>query len=237
MDERRYRDEEVERIFRAAAAAREDDHRRLPASAEGLTLAELQEIGREVGLPPERIAEAASALDAPAPRRRTQMGLPVSVGRVVDLPRAPTDREWELLVAELRETFLARGRVRSDGGLRQWNNGHLHAYVEPAEDGYRLRLGTLKGDAAPLGRAGIVGILVGLVLLVLTLLTGEPAEELFRPLLFLLMGGVALGYNAVRLPAWAREREAQMEHVAARARALIGPGPASTERDEGEDGG
>ena len=118
--------------------------------AEGLTLAELQAIGHEVGLPPERIFEAASALDRrrEVPPSRTSLGVPISVGLTVDLPRAPTDREWDMLVAELRTTFRARGRVESTGGSRQWVNGNLHAYVEPTQSGYRLRMGTLKGNAS-----------------------------------------------------------------------------------------
>lgn len=228
MDERRYGPDEVERIFEAAAARRGRDEP--GASPDGLTLAELQAIGGEVGLSPARIAEAAAAVDRPPPRRGTDLGMPVSVGRVVDLPRAPTDREWGLLVAELRDTFRARGRVRSDGDLRQWSNGNLHAVVEPAESGWRLRLGTTKGDAVGINRMGIVGTAVGLVLLLLLLLGGTAAGELTIPLTFLLMGGGALGLNAIRLPAWVREREAQMEHVAARALALLSAPPGEPDR-------
>ena len=36
---------------------------------------------------------------------RSIFGMPVSVRRVVNLSRLPSDREWELLVGELRNTF------------------------------------------------------------------------------------------------------------------------------------
>jgi hypothetical protein len=181
-----------------------------------------------VGIAPERIAHAAAALElrGAASPRRTHLGMPVSVGRTVDLPREPTEREWELLLAELRQTFGAHGKDRSSGGLRAWTNGNLHAYVEPTQDGHRLRLGSTKGDGATLGWMGIAGLLAGLVMLALFFLSGELEEEAVTAVIFAVMGAVALGWNALRLPRWAQEREEQMEYVAARARTLIGPAPA-----------
>jgi hypothetical protein len=48
---------------------------------------------------------------------------------------------------------------------------------------------------------------------------------LVNAMIFAAMGAAALGFNALRLPRWALEREQQMEYLAARARALIGPVP------------
>lgn len=224
-EERKYREEEVAEIFEAAAARSGPEPGGALAPAEGLTLAELQAIGREVGLAPERIAEAAAALDhRPDALRRSDFGLPVSVRRTVDLPRAPTDREWEVLVAELRETFNAKGRVGSRGDVREWTNGNLHAYVEPTPTGHRLRLGTTKGDALGLNRMGVVSLVMAVMALVLLAATGQLAGELFLPAMLALMGGGALAYNAVRLPPWAQEREEQMDRIVARARALLGAG-------------
>jgi hypothetical protein len=232
-DERTYRDDEVAEIFETAAARGDTN---LPArrSAEGLTLAELQAIGGEVGLAPERIAEAAAALDLRRDAlRRSDFGMPVAVRRTVDLPRAPTDREWEMLVAELRETFNARGRVGSRGDVREWTNGNLHAYVEPTPTGHRLRLGTTKGDATGLNRMGAAALVMAILWMVL-FLAGGISEALVVPLMLALMGGGALTYNAMRLPSWAGEREAQMEHIAARARVLLG-GEAPPEEPAGGD--
>src|SRR6185436_8172357 len=162
-DERRYQEDEVAEIFEAASApalSRGD-----AAPNQGLTLAELQAIGREVGIAPERIAEAAASLARSQPPlpRRTELGMPLSAAHVIDLPRALTDREWALVVADLRETFNARGHETSQGVTRQWANGNLHALVEPTKTGYRLRLGTVKGDALALNRMGGFGIDMGLV--------------------------------------------------------------------------
>ena len=224
-DERRYREDEIREIFEAAAASR-DSERKALGSGEGLTLAELKEIGAEVGLSPDSITQAANAL-AHRPTtipKRTHLGMPISVGRNVDLPRAPTDREWEMLVSELRQTFGAKGKVGSHGGLRHWTNGNLHAYVEPTESGHRLRLGSLKSTAMAMSNMGMVGIGFGLVMLVVLFLSGRIASEgFFIPLLFGAMGGAALTSAALTLPGWAREREAQMEYIAGRAVAMLSP--------------
>ena len=222
-DERRYQDDEVAEIFEAAS---------LPAlsrggapSQDGLTLAELQAIGREVGIAPERIAEAASSLarNQPAVPRRTELGMPLTAGHMVELPRALTDREWALVVADLRETFGARGKESSQGETRQWSNGNLHAFVEPSRSGgYRLRLGTLKGDAVALNRMGAFGIAMGTFVAVGMALAGSPEAAIPGALA---LGGTGVGAilaNAVRLPRWARQREQQMKEVADRTRALIG---------------
>ncbi len=232
-DERKYREEEVKKIFDLAASS--DEFGRPSVSDEGgLTLTELQEVALEVGMEPRRIAEAALALETRREviPRRTYMGVPISVGRVIDLPRALTDREWEVLVGELRETFGARGKVMSHGGVREWANGNLHAFLEPTETGHRLRLTTLKGGAMGLITVAGAGLALGLILLTLLLTTGvSPVRlELFTMLL-VGIGGGALASNVLSLPRWAREREGQMEYIAGRVRALVG------ERSQGDESG
>src|SRR5262245_56422923 len=99
MADRRYREEEVREIFGLATRGAEP---RSVAKPDGLTLSEMQGIGREVGLDPVAVANAAAVFEAKAlrARRRKSFGMPIEAGRIVPLPRAPTDSEWEQLVAE-----------------------------------------------------------------------------------------------------------------------------------------
>lgn len=232
MDERRYGESEIREIFGAATRS-QDLAPPAPTEHAGLTLQELLGIGREIGVDPERIVEAAAALDAPrgALPRRTRWGMPVGVGRTVELSRAPTDREWETLVGELRHTFGARGEVDSHGGLREWSNGNLHACVEPTEGGYRLRMGTVKGSASAFNQLGIAGLAMSLLTLLALSVSGRLPEALFVPLVFAAMGGGALAGNWIGLPRWAEERERQMAHIAERAVALIGSGDGGPEAE------
>ncbi len=158
--------------------------------------------------------------------------MPISVGRVIELPRAVTDREWDLLVAQFRETFGARGQVTSHGGVREWTNGNLHAFLEPTETGHRLRLRTHKGGAMALNRLGVAGLAMGLILFTVFLTTGRsPVSMELTMMLLVGMGGAALASNMLSLPGWAREREGQMEYIAGRVGALL------EERPQGEESG
>lgn len=220
MSERRYPDAEVRKIIELATRQALARPRRHPAA--GLTLHQIQSIGSEVGVDSTSIARAAATLDAglAQPLRRS-LGMPIEVGRVVPLPRAPTDAEWDELVAELRSTFGARGRVSVQGGLREWRNGNLHASVEPAAGGYRLRLGSLKGDAHGLNALGATGLLAGAAVCVSMILSGEIAGAIAVPAIFGTAGISAFLTNMIRLPLWADRRSEQMDRVLDRAQAIV----------------
>lgn len=219
--ERTYQDHEIRQILDLAIGQGDAPGQSLPA-VDGLTLVELQEVGREAGLPPDRIAQAVAAFEGRggAVPRGTTLGLPTSVGRGVPLPRNPSDREWELLIAELRTTFGGKGEATSHGGLREWSNGTLHAFVEPTETGHRLRL-----TDASVAVAGIVlgGFVLAFALLIFAILLGKDALDyrLAVPVFFSLLGGSLVAGSAMALPRWAREQERRMEHICGHAVSLL----------------
>src|SRR5258708_16396997 len=119
MAERRYNDKEIAAIFRTAAGAQPNPPGEVPAD-EGLTLSDLQAIGREVGIPAEAVAHAAQAIDVRVDAAsRTILGLPLGVARTVNLHRRLTNEEWGRLVVQLRQAFNARRPTTSDGPLPQ----------------------------------------------------------------------------------------------------------------------
>ena len=225
MTERRYEENEVREIFSLATSSSPGGIRdaSLPAEQGGLTLDELKLIGQEAGIEPARVAEAAASLDTrgrQAPVRRS-FGLPVGVSRVVDLPRAPTDREWEQLIAEFRTTFGTEGRATTSGGLRDWSHGNLHIAVEPTARGEQLRLSTLKDDGIALNGLGTVLGGMAVLFSAVVAATGKPDKALVILALFGGMSLAAFGTNLLRLPRWARERERQMEALAEHAVKLL----------------
>ena len=179
--ERRFDEAEVAAIFeRATAREASSGGRQLLPSGQGLTLGQLQDIGREIGIAPGDIAEAAGALEQPAlVRTRRVLGLPLGVERTVHLPRRLSDEEWERLVVALREVFDARGIVKQEGSLRQWRNGNLQALLEPTEGGQRVRLRTFKGNAPVTMGAGAALFGVGAVGFVLAVLNGGTGDADF----------------------------------------------------------
>jgi hypothetical protein len=224
-EERRYDERETAEILERAAAADRPGSRVPARSATGLTLPQLQEIGSEVGIDPERIAAAARAVEsrAGAGPPKTFLGAPRSVTRSVSIPRALTDDEWNRLVVALRETFGAMGNVTQHGPLRSWNVGNLQVHVEPDGERWRVRMRTLKGSVGPT-------ILTSLALVVMAgfslvgAVTGAGGPDLSDLVLGAALGtaGLAqLGYVRAMLPRWARERVAQMEALAERIPRLL----------------
>jgi len=222
MTDRRYNEAEVAAIFERAAEAQHASPQQLP-SGEGMTLAQLQEIGREVGISPEQLVHAARAIDLGGrPAARHFMGLPIGVGLSVDLNRRLTDEEWERFVVDLRETFDARGTMKQDGSFRQWSNGNLQALLEPTATGDRIRLRTVKGDARGMmiGGLGMIGFaaVTGLI----AVLRGSVDDPgMLMSLGTLATGGATMfAVGGLRLPGWARLRGRQMEEVTARVGAV-----------------
>ena len=215
MTDRRYNDKEIAAIFRAATEGPLSPQRQVPPE-EGLTLADLQAIGREVGISPAAVAQAAQALDI---RRetaaRTFFGLPIGVARTVNLNRRLTDPEWERLVVQLREVFNARGTTRSDGSLRQWTNGNLQVLLEPTEAGHRLRFRTLHGAARASMGAGLAVFGVTATVAVATAISGHLGDAIPEIVLLLAAGMAMIVNGALRLPGWARLRGRQMDALAA----------------------
>jgi len=214
MTDRQYSEEEVAAIFRAATENAES--RSLTGErAGGLTLTDLHDIARDVGIPPEAVTRAAQSLAIRNPSTpRTFLGIPVAVSRTVNLDRNLTDKEWELLVVQLRQVFHARGTIRVHGSLRQWSNGNLHAMLEPTPTGYQLRMGTSKGDVR-------ASVLVGTMAIVMAGFVGlmggmhDTFMSVMPAVVALTVGGSIFMANSVfRVPKWARLRQQQMDDVA-----------------------
>lgn len=212
--ERRYTEEEVGKILDRATEA---DLERGAGGSTGLTLRELHEIGKEVGISEEVITQAATSLDRPAPRQaatQTFLGQTIGVGRTVEFPRPLTDKEWNRLVVDLRETFDAKGKILDEGPFRQWTNGNLQALLEPTDTGQRLRLRTLKSNARSFQGMG-AGFMLGGVSLGIGSLLGV-VQNAPSVLLFGVMGAAFFLSSRLTVPQWARTRTRQFDEIIAR---------------------
>jgi hypothetical protein len=219
MPDRRYDDAEIAEIL-ARATRDEGKGQSMTSGPEptptGLTLPELESIGAEVGISPVRIAEAARSLD----RRSLDagpslLGVRRGVGQVVPLGGPIEGPAWDRLVAELRSTFRAQGKVAVDGSLRSWRNGNLAVHVEPDAQGWRLRMQTFKGDAAPMAGLGVGAVAMGLLIGTTAWVSGAAAHQYVVAGSFVAGGAGLVTWVRVHLGSWAREREAQMERLAA----------------------
>jgi len=229
MSERRFNEAEVAEIFARAAESPAPGQRQL-APSEGMSLAQIQDIARDVGIAPAQLAQAVAAVELRG-RSTSQsfLGFPIGVSVTVDLPRKLTDDEWERIVVDLRETFDARGTQSSEGSLRQWTNGNLQALLEPGATGQRLRLRTEKGDARGLIAGGLGMLGVGVAMAGAAAMRGVDDLGMLMAIGTLAAFGLSMfGSGALRLPGWARLRRKQMEEVGARA-VVVASLPATTD--------
>src|SRR5438034_3971559 len=216
MADRRYNDKETAAIFRAATEGPQSPQRDVPTE-EGLTLTDLQAIGREVGISPAAVAQAAQALDIrQGAAARTFLRLPIGVTRTVNLNRRLTDQEWEHLVVQLRDVFNARGRTRSDGSLRQWTNGNLQVLLEPTETGHRLRFRTLHGAARASIGAGFAALGAAAAVAIATGISGTLGDSLSGIVFLLTVGAGMVADGALRFPRWGRPRRRQVDGIGAK---------------------
>jgi hypothetical protein len=217
MTEKRFNEAEVAAIFERATEVQTRGGRQVPLG-DGMSLAEIQAIGREVGISPDSIVRAAAEISSSGKLTpRTFLGFPLAVGLTVDLDRKLTDDEWDQFVVDLRETFQARGTVKREGSLRQWTNGNLQALLEPTARGQRIRLRTVKADARASMTLGLMMFGMSASGVAIALLRGAANPGVVSAMGVLAATGVTLfGFGAFPLPTWARTRQQQMNEVAAR---------------------
>lgn len=243
-DERIYHDEEVGEIFARAASA-DAVGPVVPPVREGFTLAELQDVGREVGIPPERVATAAAEVAARSGDlgRRTSWGAPVSIGRTAELARVPSDDEWNALVKELRGVAGSSGRVITHGEAREWTTGDLHVFIEPSsaghagQAGHRVRLMASQPARLEVLSLGSATLVVGLVFLLTSALdvaTFGPLLEWLIPAVVALTGAGLLAMRSVGMRRWEVDTRAEMERIIDRTRLLLAAPQGDVDRlDEG----
>jgi len=218
---RRYNDDEIREIIRLASEvdAASGGGAVGAGDAQGMTLAQIQAIGAEVGLDPTLVARAAAEVGVASGQgdsgQRT-LGVPTSVGHVVELPARLTDGEWDALVVRLRETFRARGKVIQDGGLRGWANGNLQVLEEPTPSGYRLRMRSVSGNAQGALVGGAMGVGLGVLILALAQLGSglSPGEGLLLGGLFSGGGAALMMQGKAGASRWIATRKAQFRELA-----------------------
>jgi len=193
---RKYGEREVREIVQLAADA-EVTHR---TETGALSLGGLQQIGAEVGIPPERIKEAAHAVDRPA-EARLGKGL-LGASSKIDLERVieceVPEEGFEAILEDIRGAMGEAGRINPTlGKSLSWNSlsfqntfegsGRLtHVIVSPKGGKTKIRITEGGGQhMALLGATVAVGSTAGIVL---TATVGAPVILLI-PIVGAMLGG------------------------------------------------
>jgi hypothetical protein len=162
--DRRYSDDELRRIF--AAAARADVRsQRAEHPVDGYTIADLREIAAEVGIDPAAIEEAAANLvasdDADRTVRRSLFDRVIH--EEITIARALSDTEMRAVVIQA-ETVIGRvGTLREAGDWVEWRDPKDRFYVGLARGRSQTRIRVIGDFTAEMVNAaagiGLVGTL------------------------------------------------------------------------------
>jgi len=158
IDERTYTEDEVREILKRAV---EDPPSHALVKGEGITLAELKEIGREVGIEPRSIDDAARSVAVEVNRPTGRLiGGPTSLHfeRKVEGELGP-DQAPEILAAIRRSTGL-QGEVREVLGSLEWSakgEASEHYVTLTSKDGVT----TIQASANLVGGATLTYVPVG----------------------------------------------------------------------------
>lgn len=219
MTDDRYSEDEIRVVFERAAAMQQ-----AAPPADGLTLAEMADIGEASGIPRALVEAAARQVRMGAPAaERTRLGpVPVGVRRTVFLAEPPSDALWAHLVADARRTFDAGGQLQSAGVGHTWRNGNLRMTLDPAEGGSRLELRTdRRRNTVGLFAASLSQLFVAAMMVMTSAGAGELGPPVWVMAAFFTLFGTGIAATTVlRQRAWAETRERQMAEIAERAAAL-----------------
>ena len=183
----RFSEDDARRIFARAAERQHADDQK----PTGLSLAELQEIGRAAGLDPEHVVAAVAevqggeGLGAAPPATFLGVNVEPSATRVI--PGPLTDEMWGRMVSRVRSVFNTVGVTSDVGATREWQGtntqgglSNLRMTASPTEGGTLVSLRTSRAGQVSQYRA-LFGVFAAMVVffLVLGLATGDVGDPGF----------------------------------------------------------
>ena len=214
--DRSFSEDQARAIFARAAERQHATEMR----GEGLTLAELQEIGQAAGLDPAHVNAAV--------REVTNGGIEtehVAVWGVDVTPRATrvlpgplTDQAWAQMIGRARATFETTGVASTIGATREWRGTNeqgavstLQLTAEPTDGGTRLTLESSRAKEARDIRRTPAYAAVAAVALAVFLAVGDfPAHYPFLIPALILAANLLMGVGLrAHLARWSRTHQGQ----------------------------
>lgn len=144
MDNRRFNRDEISRILKRAAELEHKNN--VDDDSEGLTLEELQQVSREVGLHPKYIEDALNELQhAPRTVIPNLVGGPFTYQRWDTAGGTLAGDEWEEVVAEIRRIHGGIGKTGTLGHTFEWEQrkqevGYIQIALSPKDDHTKIRI-------------------------------------------------------------------------------------------------
>ena len=173
--ERRYTDDEVALILRRAAELGGETG---PSRSEGLSLAEIQQVAREVGIDPATVARAAAALPTRKRDRLTAIfGGPLHYRLEATMPRRASDADLGRILQSIRRAAGRQGRATQVLDSVEWRTSgeregsQLFVTVTTGDDGTTVEV---TGDRQ--STAVLLYLVPGVAGMIMSLIVGASLE-------------------------------------------------------------
>ncbi|MBN2732744.1 MAG: hypothetical protein JXR26_09970 [Balneolaceae bacterium] len=144
MNTHRYNRDEISKILKRAAELEHKDN--IDDDSDGLTVEELQQVSREVGIHPKYIHLALDELKNPAQSFASSLwGGPFSYNLSDMTAGTLKDEQWEEVVSEIRRIHGGIGKTSKLGNTFEWEQrkkevGYVQISLSPKKDHTNIRI-------------------------------------------------------------------------------------------------
>lgn len=140
----RFNRDEISSILKRAAELEHKDN--VDEEGEGLTLRELQQVSREVGIDPKYVQRALDELQNSAQQRRSNIfGGPFSYNISESAEQIADEEVWEEIVSEIRRIHGGIGKTSKLGNTFEWEQrkrevGYIQIFLSPKKDHTKISI-------------------------------------------------------------------------------------------------
>jgi hypothetical protein len=137
-DRRLYGDKEMSRILKRAVELQQGKGK-TDSMGRGISIGEIEQIARELGIDPRYVAEAAAEIERGEEGQEEQSLLGQTIIEVRRTVRGEiSERQLEMMVQEIRRTFGAAGEIGQLGQSLEWKSSDkelisYHATISPRD--------------------------------------------------------------------------------------------------------
>lgn len=140
----RFNRDEISKILKRAAELEHADN--IEDDSDGLTLQELQQVSKEVGIDPKYIQQAFRQLQAPTRSLTSKLlGGPFKYNILESVPGTLSEKEWEDIVSEIRRIHGGIGKTSRLGNTFEWEQrkqevGYIQISLSPKKDYTKIHI-------------------------------------------------------------------------------------------------
>lgn len=224
----RFDRDQISKILKRAAELEHKNH--INDDGDGLSVEELQEVAKEVGLHPKYIRLAAEELERPSPSFLSKIfGGPFNYRHSSVVEGTLSNKKWEEIVAQIRHSIGKNGKPSKFGDTFEWElrddeTQHLQIYVSPQGEQTSIQINAdFKNYAALIyGALGTMGVtLIAVLIPILFKKAGLPLAPL------LTFGGIGLLSFAAGLrfylSRWTKKKRKTYSRLVNRLQEILSP--------------